>query len=226
MITVYLARCLPFAAEARALERLSDGQRAEASRYTHPEARLAFVTARLLLGYALDGRMPVCTNAYGKPLYADVCASLSHTHDVVALAVCPDADVGLDVEPLRRCNAALAKRFFTAEEAAFLAASSAQDADFTTLFTRKEAVLKATGKGLYLPLSAFSVLPLSHDITVCADGRDWRLTTFFHDGYTLSLASPGAVAHSVLKITDEMLLSPNAAPAVPSAERFIKPAKT
>lgn len=213
MITVYLASCLPPEAGARAALCLPDAQRAEAARYTHPDARLTFVTARLLLAYALEGRTPVRKNAYGKPLYAGFDASLSHTRGRVALAVCPDGDVGLDIEPPRRCDLALAKRFFTAEEAAFLAASPARDAGFTALFTRKEAVVKAAGKGLYLPLSAFSVLPLSEDITVCADGRDWRLTTFVQDGCTLSLASSGAVAYSVVAVAGETLLPADGEPA-------------
>jgi len=58
---------------------------------------------------------------------------------------------GRDVVPL-------AERFFTKEEACYVAGSKDRSAAFYYIWTRKEAFLKAAGIGLRVKLSAFSVL--------------------------------------------------------------------
>lgn len=99
----------------------------------------------------------------GKPKLRghDLEFNMSHSHDWVIIAVSPFSPVGVDVERVRR-NLAVDKlvdkvmsssekeewRRLT-EEARLLA--------FFRLWTRKEAVVKATGEGLISPLSDFTV---------------------------------------------------------------------
>ena len=70
--------------------------------------------------------------------------------------------MGIDVEAYRSSTSILdlAKRFFTREEFSFLANTpvAEQPAKFYWLWTRKEAVIKATGRGLAQGLETFSVL--------------------------------------------------------------------
>lgn len=109
----------------------------------------------------------------GKPVFAKntgASFSLSHTDDCVALAFIlpaerqPDQNVnhiGVDVEQVKACRPAVAKRFFTAEEYDFIQNSPAgekQDEIFFQIWTGKEAVIKKSGEGLRLPLNRFSVL--------------------------------------------------------------------
>lgn len=104
---------------------------------------------------------------YGKPALDNGCGavafSLSHTQGMVAVAISNDAAVGVDVEAMSRPVAddvAIAEAHFAPNEVAALRGApdgAARNELFVRFWTRKEAVLKATGRGLGLPLSAFSV---------------------------------------------------------------------
>lgn len=83
--------------------------------------------------------------------------SLSHSHDIALVAVARDRAVGVDVEFVSdRSNAAdAAQSFLAANEQALLRQGSADRlAIFYRLWTRKEAVLKASGEGIALGLQA------------------------------------------------------------------------
>ncbi len=85
--------------------------------------------------------------------------NLAHTRGMVVAALTTDHDIGVDVEWLGRKGSFLdlAKTVFTAEEQALLAATpnTEKQALFLTLWTLKEAYIKAIGKGLSLPLDSF-----------------------------------------------------------------------
>lgn len=91
------------------------------------------------------------TGAHGKPHLADVPQlhfSISYRAGCAAIAL-GRRPVGIDVESLRaRVDAeGIARRFFTREEQAWLAASPGPHA-FHALWTRKEALVKAAGVGI------------------------------------------------------------------------------
>ena len=102
--------------------------------------------------------------AYGKPSLASeptVRFNMSHSHEVALLAVAREAEVGVDVEHVRADFATedIARRYFSrAEVYAFnLLSRDEQVAAFFRCWTRKEAYIKAIGKGLSQPLDAFDV---------------------------------------------------------------------
>jgi 4'-phosphopantetheinyl transferase len=102
--------------------------------------------------------------AYGKPTLASehvLRFNLSHSHYVALLAVALDAELGVDVEHIRADFASeeIARRFFSrAEVEAFNALpKEEQVAAFFRCWTRKEAYIKAIGKGLSQALDAFDV---------------------------------------------------------------------
>ena len=105
-------------------------------------------------GLAADA-LTLTTDSYGKPHLAAPIAlgfNLSHCGDVVLLAIARGLEPGVDVEALRPRPRVLqlARRYFTADEAAALAALPVDDREpaFYRLWTAKEAVLKALGRGL------------------------------------------------------------------------------
>nr|WP_247744293.1 4'-phosphopantetheinyl transferase superfamily protein [Ruegeria sp. R14_0] len=88
--------------------------------------------------------------------------NLSHSGGRAVLAVNKDGDLGLDIEKVRPIEDAVAKHNFSPAEYAEL--SGLPKADWLTGFfrcwTRKEAVLKKLGHGLYMPLDSFDVTVL------------------------------------------------------------------
>lgn len=119
------------------------------------------VTRRLLVraGVALLGRdrseISLGHGARGRPVLTaggvELPVSVSHVDGVVAVAACRTAGVGVDVERYRPLPAVgLAERWFEPGAVAWLRARPAADRarGFLLLWTAKEAVGKALGRGL------------------------------------------------------------------------------
>ena len=85
----------------------------------------------------------------------------SDSHDIAVYALTLNKNIGVDVEMLRDGIMAeeLVARFFAAEESAMLQAlpEQARQRAFFNGWTRKEAYLKAIGKGLAFALDQFVV---------------------------------------------------------------------
>lgn len=99
----------------------------------------------------------LAVNWRGKP----VCFNVSHSHQLTLIAVTLDHLLGVDVEYVRR-NVEfkkLAGRFFSAREARDLDDYTETDLPLTffSCWTRKEAFVKALGKGIAFGLDEFSV---------------------------------------------------------------------
>jgi 4'-phosphopantetheinyl transferase len=87
--------------------------------------------------------------------------SLSHSRGVVLVGVAVGQAIGVDVELVRRFDEceALARRFFAPGEYRELCSlpEPARSSAFFHYWTRKEAVLKALGTGMSIPLDSFEV---------------------------------------------------------------------
>ncbi|MCJ2013720.1 4'-phosphopantetheinyl transferase family protein [Methylobacterium sp. J-076] len=119
-------------------------------------AALGRPAASLRFGRDADGR-PFLAEPAGTGL--DI--NLSHSGGVALVGLVRSARIGVDVEVRRPLPDALriARGHFAQDEACALEAlpPEAREAAFFALWTRKEAVVKALGAGLSLPLAAFSV---------------------------------------------------------------------
>jgi 4'-phosphopantetheinyl transferase len=100
----------------------------------------------------------------GKPTLHDgrLSFNLSHSGAVAIVAVAPgEVDLGIDVEHVRPMAnmEKLVGRFFSPLERTALSSQPLErrEAAFFRLWTRKEAFIKATGKGLTRPLDSFTV---------------------------------------------------------------------
>ncbi|MBB5144666.1 4'-phosphopantetheinyl transferase family protein [Desulfovibrio intestinalis] len=107
-------------------------------------------------------------NPYGKPYSpgSGLHFSISHSGSMVWAAFCREAPVGIDVESQLTLPdlADLATQLHPREAQAIDSFSPEErTAAFYRCWTRKEAVLKALGKGLSLPLNSFQVRVDSSD---------------------------------------------------------------
>ncbi len=140
----------------------------EAQRYAHLKDAITFITGRVLVRQALratfgsDNVGPFARGYRGKP-YCPTCEahfSISHSQNMVWAAVCRDAPCGIDVEaklPLPQLLE-LSSCLHSREQTAILSLNKcARKQAFYRCWTRKEAVLKALGHGLYLHPHSFEV---------------------------------------------------------------------
>jgi 4'-phosphopantetheinyl transferase len=165
---------LTLAPEAAHLSRLSAflsvEERGRAARFLFDEIRRAFIAARgqmrQVLGSLLEqppAALHFETGARGKPYLpgSDLQFNLSHSGEMALLAVTLHREVGVDIEWTARSVdfEGIAPRFFAAGEVqAFTALPDRERRRaFFTIWTRKEAYIKACGQGLYLPLHSFTV---------------------------------------------------------------------
>lgn len=98
----------------------------------------------------LPSGKPMLTFRDGRPQPLHV--SVAHGGGLAAAAVCDQGPIGVDLEHVdaRRNLLAIAQRFYSTEESSQLVEASADERTvlFHQWWTRKEAVLKATGIGL------------------------------------------------------------------------------
>lgn len=163
---------------------LSAEERARAARLKQPQDRALFVLAHAVLRDLLaryTGQracdLALTTGAHGKPClpagsHDDLRFNLSHSGDVVLVALARGRDLGVDVEAVSAHDDldAVAAQVFADDERAAIAAAGERRLDaFHALWTRKEACVKAWGRGLGIPLRAFSVLQSGGSGILCPD---------------------------------------------------------
>lgn len=144
--------------------------RAERLRVAHP--RRVFLYARAALRWTLGqatGRPPeevrIVSGIHGKPGFDTTDGpgfNLSHSGGTVVIAVAAGLDVGVDVEEVRGSvrTLELARRFFKPRESAEVEAVQEGPERWRVFYhywTAKEAVLKATGSGLTVPVRSVEV---------------------------------------------------------------------
>jgi 4'-phosphopantetheinyl transferase len=153
---------------------LAADELARAGRFYFQKDREHFIVARgllrIILGRYLDmepSQLRFCYNHHGKPaldrkLGGDGCSfNLSHSHGLALYAVTRGRKIGVDLERIRPdlADEHIAEQFFSPLEIAALRAlhTNIQKEAFFNCWTRKEAYIKAKGKGLSLPLNQFEV---------------------------------------------------------------------
>ncbi|MER6557605.1 4'-phosphopantetheinyl transferase superfamily protein [Streptomyces sp. NPDC001027] len=180
MVSVQVAWARLGDAHAGLLALLDPVERGRHDETVPPADRARFLVgcalSRLLLGELLDlppARVPLrrvcprCGGPHGKVRLdmPDAAArydfSVTHSGAVIGVAVSPDAAVGLDVEDVEApldVEGAARTALSEAELAALHALSPAERRPaFLRVWTRKEAVLKALGVGLRMPLRGLEV---------------------------------------------------------------------
>jgi 4'-phosphopantetheinyl transferase len=165
---------LPAGAPATdAIALLSAAERERAGRLVAPAHRGAFIAGRAFLRRVLacyarvaPGEIVFETEASGKPRLggsqasAAIAFSFSRTRGLALVGITAGAPLGVDVEAVRAFDfEAVARRFFAPGEHRALCRlpAPARLRGFFECWTRKEAVVKALGVGLSVPLDSFEV---------------------------------------------------------------------
>ena len=154
-------------------EYLDADERARAARFLHVADSSRLVLGRGLTRAVMGEVMGIApadvafmANPHGKPeVPGGPPFNVSHSGDVVLVAIARTGRIGVDVEQSRglRDMASLARGTFLPEEAAAVLDAAGEDriAAFYRVWTRKEAILKALGVGL-TALSSIRVSPHPH----------------------------------------------------------------
>jgi 4'-phosphopantetheinyl transferase len=149
---------------------LSDDEQKRARRFHFDHDRHAYTTARGLLRL-LIGNYQQCdpatveirTGKFGKPELAGgrLKFNIAHSDGLGLAAFSRAREVGVDIERAdpEKCSDGLARRSFSDIEYRQYASISGEQKSvaFFNGWTRKEAFIKATGKGLSYPLDTFDV---------------------------------------------------------------------
>lgn len=200
----------------RCYDSLAEDERARSERLRFERDRQKFVVARGFLRFILSRylatepqRVRFDYGPEGKPMLHDqgrkraLRFNLSHAADLALYAISDRREVGIDVERVRddvECQE-LARRFFSPQEAGKLDAlpPERQREVFFLCWVRKEAYVKARGKGLSFPLDQFEVpLDSCESGTFVGEIRDQRSVSAWslynvpvESGYAAALAVEG-----------------------------------
>lgn len=173
------------------------------ARFRGPRQR-EYLTSRWLIRQALAGASghnpAACRPVNGRPVCSDTPPgwrlSLSHSHGLSACAAsAANTPIGVDIEPMGRHPRwqKLAKRWFTPQEQNWLLEENTAET-FLTVWTLKEAWLKATERGIAGNLQALEVGP---GFTLKGDRPEqgWQACCFHLNGFLITLVyrlPPGA----------------------------------
>ena len=177
-------------------ETLSSAERTKASAFRFDHHRIQYLFAhgvlrQILAGYCrcIPQELTFETNDYGKPFVGAqrqepaLTFNMSHSENMVLVALTVIRSIGVDVEFVRPISDLddIAGRYFIDKERALIAAARHDEKErlFYVCWTRKEACLKAVGKGLSIPLDSFgTAMPLGtsgRHLSVATESQDARL---------------------------------------------------
>lgn len=188
-------------------ELLDPSEIERATRFRFEVDRERFIIAhgslRSLLGEQLSedpARIQLERGPYGKPFVpgSELRFNLSDTKDAMLVGITKGQEIGVDIETMQRRvdHLAVSEHYFTPEEVEAIALSSDTKRRFLEYWTRKEAVLKASGVGIMDDLkvlrvdAALNEMTISHEAFVRHAAAEYHVHTM-HLGpeHIISLAA-------------------------------------
>lgn len=153
---------------------LSNAEKERSERFKFYKHRKSYIASHgflhTALGYYINtpaNEIEFSQGEQGKPSIAEkqnsenIQFNLSHSGNLAILAICKNHQLGIDIECSNRQAdwAGIARRFFTKHEQQdfFQLDEKSQEAAFYKIWTRKEAHMKVTGKGLSLSPTQFEI---------------------------------------------------------------------
>lgn len=154
----------------------------------HLFGRLLLRNALIKYGYGDQALSLIQFNDHQKPfIEGNVYFNISHSGKYVACAISEGIQLGLDVEQkIFQPNLSDFREIFSPAEWDYLNRVEEKTDVFYKLWTRKESIIKANGRGLFIPLHEVDVLSNS----ICVEGTRWFITDFGLDtAYSACLAT-------------------------------------
>ena len=180
-------------------EWLSPEEQQRSSRFVVPLHQRRYLASRTILRSLLaeylgdhPARVPMAATLQGKPFVpgSELRFNLSHSDGAGLYGFSCEAEIGVDIEKIdaRSCTEEVARLVFTPDELErwMKLDTSERTAVFFRVWTRKEAIVKATGEGLGRATDTFAVAWTPEPARVCGL---WLLPLAAPHGYQASLAA-------------------------------------
>ncbi|WP_433334099.1 4'-phosphopantetheinyl transferase family protein [Spirillospora sp. CA-294931] len=210
------------------LSLLNGVERARRARYLREPDRDRFTLGVAITRLAVGGRMgveparlpinrdcPDCGEQHGPPTVVDgPHLSVSHSGDRVVVAISPHGPVGVDVEAdTGRIGGEISRHLLAPGEA-----GDHTGQDLLAYWTRKEALIKATGDGLRAPMAQIHVSPPGAAPRVL----DWEGRPGLAERFAMRTLDPGPGYAACLAMLDHPASGPEVEER--SAAELLRPA--
>lgn len=180
--------------------RLKIGQYKDADRDIRIAAKILTRDLILQLGYEGKPLEVMQRDASNRPFLPQSGIQFSSAHSkhtcVVAACFAADEQIGIDLEWISTIDTHLLKDFLHTEEIALLDKQAEPEKTFYQLWTRKEALLKASGKGIYGDMKQINAS--AEQLSIEAKTY-YSQSQFFLPGYALAVAATSAFALTTIK---------------------------
>ncbi len=149
--------------------------------------------SKLLIQYvvsklSIPGSPNIETTLTGKPFFAAFPSfdfNISHSSKMVICCVTGNSFVGIDIERIRPIELDIYKDYFQSDEWSDIHSSENPVSAFFSLWVRKEALIKADGRGTEISLS--SINAMNSEVTI--DAKKWYIKDLIlEDGYSCAFA--------------------------------------
>ena len=177
--------------------KVSASEQKRADGMSHAGTRERFLAGRRIVRGILSGwlsrasgDLEISIGSDGKPVLKDGSHfhfSIAHSGDLI-LAAFSSVPLGVDTEEIREVDAmGLARRFFSPPE---ISAVEEDSSRFFPLWTRREAAVKADGRGLAqtLPMTTSDIAPSGSWVPVRIGDFSWQTIAWRDGGHHLALA--------------------------------------
>jgi 4'-phosphopantetheinyl transferase len=156
-------------------EILSKDEKTRADKFYFEHHRKNFIIFRATLRQTVSKHLNISAEKikfkyakFGKPEIItaqnkqNIQFNISHSENIALIAICKNKHIGIDIEQVRDLKdyQKISERFFSKKEnqAVLKEPIKNQIKTFFQIWTRKEALIKASGKGLFQNLNSFSTI--------------------------------------------------------------------
>ena len=162
----------------------------KADRFIKDEDRLLSLGGSYLIKKYAGGRKIV--GAYGKPHSDEIFFNISHSADLVGIALSESGEVGLDLEKDEDYTEDVMKYCLSDEELGHLS-----ECGFLQMFVSKESLVKAEGTGIPNDIKNVPALPLEGKVSF--KGKNYYRHIIIKNGYRISVTREGGDFETIME---------------------------